>query len=109
MPVELAVAVQVFIFLQLLLELGLDDVDGGVHIEGAFFDYNYLFRQMESYFASETVILLPGFDFFKMYVGVGALAGMLGDITVQVADFTGNISLQLVIQGGVYGMNFEFL
>ena len=41
-----AVGVAVFVLLELLLELGFDDVDGGVHIEGAFLDDDGLVRQV---------------------------------------------------------------
>lgn len=39
-----AVAVAVFVLLELLLELGLDDVDRGVHVESAFLDDDGLVR-----------------------------------------------------------------
>ena len=41
-----AVGVAVFVLLELLFEFGLDNVDGGVHIEGAFLDDYSLVRQV---------------------------------------------------------------
>ena len=44
--VGFAIAVEVFVLLKLLFELGFDYIDGGVHVEGVFFDDNCLVRQV---------------------------------------------------------------
>jgi len=67
-----AVAVEVFVLLELLLEFGFDDVDGGVHVEGAFFDDDGAVRQVERGFAGAVVVVL-GLTFFEVDFGVGAL------------------------------------
>jgi hypothetical protein len=84
--VHFAVAVEVFVLLELLLELGLNDVNRSIHINRIFFDNYGLVRQVKRNLAG-TVIVVLGLAFFEVDFGVGALAVMAGNIAVKATYF----------------------
>ncbi len=90
MPTCLTATVQVFVFLQLLLKLGLSYIYGGIHINGLLFDDDGLMRHMQRDFTNEAVFIL-GIGFFKMSFGVNTGPVLPGNIAVQAANFFADI------------------
>jgi hypothetical protein len=108
MAMGFAAAMQVFVFLQLLFELGLGYIDGGIHINGALFDDNGLMRQMQGDLAAAPIIALL-FRFFEMDFHVSAVPIMPGNITVQSADLFFYMRPEPRINLGMYALDLKSL
>jgi hypothetical protein len=108
MAAGFAVAVQVLVFLKLLLELNFDYIDGGVHVNGTLFDDNRLVRQVQGHFAPAPVIaFLVGF--LEVDFHVCAVAVRPGNVAVETADFTFDMRSQAIVYDHVYALDFELL
>lgn len=75
MPAIFTVAVQIFILLELLLELGFGNVDGSVHVKRFFFDDNCLVRQAQRDLDASFVLIL-GLILLEMHFGMRRFAAV---------------------------------
>jgi hypothetical protein len=107
--VSFAVTVEIFVLLELLLELGFNDVDSGVHIESAFFDDDSLVWQIQSHFATAVIVVLGLLVFLEVNFGVGTLPVVARNVAVQAAQLARYVSPQFVVNQRVHTLNFEFL
>jgi hypothetical protein len=95
-PALFAIAVQILILLELLLEFGLDDVHRSIEVNRTLFNDDGLVRQMQRDFAAAPVVAFL-FRLFEVDFKMGAVAVLAGDITVKTADFLVDMGAQALV------------
>ena len=102
------VSMRLFIFLDLLLEFGLNNINSRKHVECALTYLDSVVWQMQDDIAG-ALLFAVGFAFFQSDFQVGAFASLLRQVLVHAAKFSGNIFAQIVADFGMYSANFKFL